>query len=149
MKITRRSILQAVVVAVPGLEACSSSVDSTTPVVDGQGYFPQSLASGDPRPDRLILWTRAVDVANPDGAWQRLDQISPDLDFVIFLGDYIYETTGDPSFMSTMGTRTVELSDPGSALKLGSSDAPYLAAQSVSNYRDLYKTVRSDPFLRA
>src|SRR5258707_8244501 len=67
MKITRRSILQAVVVAVPGLEACSSSVDSTTPVVDGLAYFPQSLASGDPRPDSVILWTRAVDAAKPDG----------------------------------------------------------------------------------
>lgn len=31
------------------------------PAVDGAAWFPQSIASGDPRPDGLILWARAVD----------------------------------------------------------------------------------------
>jgi alkaline phosphatase D len=30
-------------------------------------HFPQSVASGDPRPDRVILWTRLVDAAQPGG----------------------------------------------------------------------------------
>ena len=28
---------------------------------DGSAYFPQSVASGDPRPDGVILWTRVAD----------------------------------------------------------------------------------------
>jgi len=250
MKITRRSLLQAIVVVVPAVEACASDTEPAPPptpgpsIEDGQLYFPQSLASGDPKPDSVILWTRVVDDAKlqddyvltlevaadamftgmivrqsnlpvavahdhalkvklvglspkttyyyrflyqrddkkfasktgrtrtapapTDDAvvkfavttcqdfvgryyntWQRLTQLDPDLDFVIFLGDYVYETTGDPSFMSPTGARTVKFSDPGSAITLGDAGATYLAAQSVSNYRDLYKAVRSDAFLRA
>jgi alkaline phosphatase D len=245
MKTTRRSILQAIVVAVPAIQACSSdAAPPPAPVENGERYFPQSLASGDPRPGSVILWTRVVDDAKPDSdyqvsievatdaqfasvviprsklqslrdhdnalkakvvglqpkttyyyrflyerdgkvfasktgrtrtapaatddvvvkfavttcqdfigryynSWQRLVQVNQDLDFVIFLGDYVYETTGDPTFMSPEGARAVQLTDPGSALMLGSPGAPYAAAQSVSNYRDLYRTVRSDPFLRA
>ena len=40
-------------------------------------------------------------------------------------------------------------SDPSSALPLGTPDASYFAANSVSNYRDLYRTVRSDENLQA
>ena len=247
MKITRRSLLQAIVVVVPAVQACGSD-DEPPPlgptIEDGQRYFPQSVASGDPRPDSVILWTRVFDDAAPEAdleltlevatksdfsgmllsetklpasnghdhalkvkltgltskttyyyrflyerdgkkfasktgrtrtapastdespvkfavttcqdfigryynAWQRLTQLDPDLDFVVFLGDYVYETTGDPSFMSTAGARNVKFSDPTSAMTLGTPPDSYQAAQSVSNYRDLYKTVRSDPFLRA
>ena len=28
-------------------------------------FFPQSVASGDPRPDSVVLWTRVLDVAQP------------------------------------------------------------------------------------
>jgi len=74
-------------------------------------------------------------------AWQRLSQLDEELDFVIFLGDYIYETVTGPT-----ETRSVQFSDPASALPLPGGNA---AAQSVSNYRDLYKTYRSDKFLKA
>jgi alkaline phosphatase D len=233
-----------VVVAAGTIEGCSShsSGPAAPAVEDGQKYFPQSLASGDPRPDGVVLWTRAVDAAVPGdvhlslevatdaafqelvvqkkdlsavaahdntlkvklkglnagttyyyrfvyetggkrlaskvgrtktapvagadvsvkfavascqdyagryyNSWQHLTALDPDLDFVIFLGDYIYETTGDPSFQSVGGTRAVTLSDSASAITLGAPGATYLAAKSLSNYRDLYKTFRSDAFLQ-
>ncbi len=249
MKITRRKLLQAVVVVAPVASACASDAEplGATPPgqpEDGQQYFPQSLASGDPKPDSVILWTRVLDDLRPDidyvltlevatdaaftlliasqpnlparalhdhalkikltgltpkttyyyrfiyerddkrfasktgrtrtapaagddavvrfavatcqdfvgryyNTWQRLMQLEPDLDFVIFLGDYIYETTGDPSYMTPSGARSVQFSDPSSAMMLSSGGMTYGAAKSLSNYRDLYKTVRSDPFLRS
>jgi alkaline phosphatase D len=246
VKLTRRSFLEAVVVTVGTLEGCSSSNSSggpsSPPTEDGQQYFPQSVASGDPRPDAVVLWTRAIDASAPGdlrltleiaieaafqslvvqkndlpatsshdnalkvkvtglmphttyyyrfvyevsgkryasktgrtktaalasddvpvkfavascqdfsgryyNAWQRLADLGDDLDFVLFIGDYIYETTGDPSFQTTGGTRTVTLTDPTSAIQLGTASAPFYAAQSVSNYRDLYRTFRSDAFLQ-
>jgi alkaline phosphatase D len=199
--------------------------------------FPQSVASGDPRPDSIILWTRVVDAGRPGeglsltlqvaydedfermvlelgelsataehdhivkvkvtnlsprtryfyrflysqgkkrfsspvgrtrtapsstmevpvrfaigncqdfngryyNSWQRLLQLDEDLDVIVFLGDYIYE--GIPSTSS--GPRTPSFSDPGSALVL--DGGAVLAAASLSNYRDLYKTYRSDAFLQ-
>ena len=45
--------------------AGDGAVDSGRTLLPGDAYFPQSLASGDPRPDSLILWTRVED---PDAA---------------------------------------------------------------------------------
>lgn len=75
-------------------------------------------------------------------------QAEPDLDFILQIGDYIYETTGDPSFQTTGSTRTVAFSDTPGAIALGSGVNTYYAASSVSNYRELYKTYRSDPILQ-
>ena len=84
-------------------------------------------------------------------SWQRLLLLpeEDDLDFVIFLGDYIYETTGDPGFQSPAGARTIVFREPETAIALGTPSAPYYAAQSLSNYRDLYRAIRSDRFLQA
>ncbi|HEY3594589.1 MAG TPA: alkaline phosphatase D family protein, partial [Polyangiaceae bacterium] len=207
-------------------------------------FFPQSIASGDPRPDSIILWARVVDDALPgtdlaltvevaadpafssivarqtdlpavagndnvlkvkvvalaakttyyyrflyskDGtafasrtgrtktaptadddvtirfaigncqdyvgryynSWQYLTQLDSDLDFIIFLGDYIYETNGDPSYQASGGTRVVTFSDPTATIPLASGGVTFFAASSLSNYRDLYKTYRSDAFLQA
>ncbi|ANJ65984.1 hypothetical protein A9404_00035 [Halothiobacillus diazotrophicus] len=75
-------------------------------------------------------------------------EAEPDLDFILQIGDYIYETTGDPSFQTTGSTRTVAFSDTAGAIALGSGTNTYYAASSVSNYRELYKTYRSDPVLQ-
>ncbi len=72
-----------------------------------------------------------------------------DVDFVLHLGDYIYETVGDPTFQSSTRARQVVLSAPEQALELGRGERTFLAAQSLSNYRDLYKRYRSDPDLQA
>jgi alkaline phosphatase D len=70
-----------------------------------------------------------------------------DPDFVLHVGDYIYETTGDPSFQ-VPGGRRPELSDLAGAIRLGTDAAPFYAAASVSNYRELYQFYRSDPALQ-
>ncbi|NBD07790.1 MULTISPECIES: alkaline phosphatase [Corallococcus] len=238
----RRTFLQAVVaVAATTTFGCS---DDSSAASDGSPYFPQSLASGDPRPDSVVLWVRVEDGARAgddlplrlevsttqdfkslvldktdltalaahdhavkvkvtglsarttyyyrfsyekDGqrnttrvgrtrtapaagddaqvkfvfascqdfigryynTWQRLLQLDADLDFVVFLGDYVYETTGDTSFQSSDGGRAVRFSEPEDALVQGTGLAAFLAANSLSNYRDLYKTVRSDRQLQA
>jgi len=202
-------------------------------------YFPQSVASGDPRPDSVVLWTRvvgpdggiptsvnlavatdmamtdvvvtrAIDVdAQYDGVVKvKVDGLMPyqdyyyqfslpgkstsrvgrtrtaplpdstqpvrfaivycqdyigryynaylkmlldhdeDIDFIVNLGDYIYETTGDPSFQDPTGGRTIEFEDTDGAINLGTDADPNYAAASLSNYRDLYRTYRSDEVLQ-
>lgn len=204
--------------------------------------FPQSVASGDPTPTSVVLWTRVVDPLDPaspadlplelevatdpafahvvqqrtdllaraafdrcvktavqgltphtfyyyrfgyGGTWSHVgrtrtapapDQPVPQrfaylncqdyigryyntlahlvqsesnrLDFVVHLGDYIYETTGDSSFQSTGAVRRIEFTDQAGAIRLGPADAPYYAASSLDNYRQLYRTYRSDPNLQ-
>lgn len=71
-----------------------------------------------------------------------------ELDFIIHLGDYIYETTGDPSFQDTNG-RASTFSDKAGAIGFNIGTAKeYYAASSLSNYRELYRTYRADPSLR-
>lgn len=71
-----------------------------------------------------------------------------DLDFVVHLGDYIYETTGDANFQNTEGERKIRFSDQAGALQIGSEESGFQAAQSLSNYRQLYQTYRADPVLQ-
>jgi alkaline phosphatase D len=205
---------------------------------EGSPYFPQSVASGDPRPRSVVLWTRVEDGsaagadlpvelevslddgfgellplaggaslaltarAGSDGALKvRLSNLEPgttyfyrftyvrgeervssrtgrtrtapdpeadeavpfavlscqdfdgkyfhllrhaakqELAFVLHLGDYVYETADAP----TSGGRRVRFRDPDGALALAEGR---LAARSLDNYRDLYKTYRSDPDLQ-
>jgi alkaline phosphatase D len=248
----RRGFLHATLVTVGSLMApigCSDDDDSSapattcTPVVD-EAIFPQSVASGDPTPESVILWTRVEDASADDlhltlevatdeafteifqvnGAASvmvmaeaqfdhcakvRLEGLSPattyyyrftftnasgcflsrvgrtktapardadvkvkfafvscqdyigryyntylalaqqDIDFVVHLGDYIYETTGDPSFQSTTG-RTVKFDDEAGAIALTTgAGETYYAAKSIDNYRQLYKTYRADKALQA
>jgi len=206
--------------------------------------FPQGVASGDPHPDSVVLWTRVVDAAAPVGSdlgvtlevatdsamtqvvrrrdlvaradydhcvKVRVDGLDPDtvyyyrfmyqgdggshvsvvgrtktapapdadrpicfavaygqdyvgryynayldllrqhpddLDFVLFIGDYVYETTADPSFQNASPERRMVFADEAGAIQLGSPEAPYFAASSLANYRTLYKTYLSDPVLR-
>ncbi len=77
------------------------------------------------------------------------EQEADQIDFVLNLGDYIYETTGNPSFQTTSAARSMTLTNPSEAIPLTSaSGATYYAAQSVGNYRDIYKTIRQDPQLQ-
>ncbi|WP_240359034.1 alkaline phosphatase D family protein [Pyxidicoccus trucidator] len=240
-KFKRRSFLQAVV-AVAASTSLGCAEDVTPPSDDTAKYFPQSVASGDPRADSVVLWVRAVDPDNAsantsvklevstsedfsslflnesfsalaandhalkvkvtglsarttyyyrftfekDGqkvstrtgrtrtapaagadvpvkfafascqdyigryynAWQRLLQLDEDLDFVVFLGDYVYETTGDASFQDANGTRSIVFSEPEKAQSEGTGMVAFFAASALSNYRDLYKSIRKDPVLQ-
>ncbi|CAM2009533.1 alkaline phosphatase D family protein [Acanthopleuribacter pedis] len=232
------------------LTACSDDDDDTptTPDPDPPSppegvvspeSFPQSVATGDPRQDSVIFWTRAVNAAAPTEAVPltllvamdaeltniiaeieleampefdhvaklKLGALSPgttyyyrfqfdngtdtlasrtgrtktapapednadvkfafmscqdyrgrwyntlqylstigDVDFVVHLGDYIYETTGQFDAPDDLGGRVISFSEPQTAIPV---DASTLAARSISNYRDLYKTYRADPALQA
>lgn len=80
--------------------------------------------------------------------WQRLLQLDERLDFILFVGDYIYES--DSSVVpSPNPDRNLSFTDPGSALPrdLGGGRME-LVAHSVSNYRDLYRAYHSDRFLQ-
>ena len=214
--------------------------------MDTDLIFPQSLASGDPRPTSVVLWTRVMDpargdadllvslelaedeafsqVVSLDGAARRtlraegefdhcvktrVEGLKPgtvyyyrfvyedggvrastrvartktapaedadesvrfavvscqdyagkffhaqrylaslELDVVVHLGDYVYETTADPSFQTVNPDRLVSFGNPDQARTLGSGDAKYQAAQSLDNYRDLYRLYRADRDLQA
>jgi len=245
-KISRRSILRSIVV-VAGAGAAGSVLDGcggSEKLGDGAAYFPQSLASGDPKTDSVILWTRVHDpaksgdltvrlqlardpgfdglVSNQSGLpataahdgsikvkmtgltpgttyyyrfiyedaqgrkwasrtartrtaraatddvtvrfavlncqdfigrfWnttQHLVALDLDLDFILAVGDYIYETTGDPSFQNPTAARSITFVDQGGAKTLGTGASAFQAASSVDNYRQLYRSYKSDKNLQA
>jgi alkaline phosphatase D len=242
-KLHRRTILQSVVaVAATTAFGCSDEETTDQQAAESRKFFPQSVASGDPRPDSVVVWTRAVDSEHGHGAgdttltlevskdesfgalvlnqaglkalathdnaikvkvtnleprttyyyrfifehdgqrhispvgrtktapaagddvpvkfvfascqdyvgryfnsWNRLLQLDEDVDFIMFLGDYIYETTGDPAFQSTGALREVKFTEPEGAITQKTGIFQYQAASALSNYRDLYKNVRADP----
>ena len=243
----RRRFLELTLVsagAALGSVACGS--DASAGDLDATQVFPQSLASGDPRPTSVVLWTRVVDSAHADADLElslelatdagftqrvsldgaasrklralaafdhcvktRVDGLTPgteyfyrfsyardgarattrigrtktapsedadvsvrfavvscqdfagkyfhayrklatlDVDVIVHLGDYVYETTADPSFQSESAERQVKFGKPEQALSLGSGTGAYQAAQSLDNYRDLYRLYRADPDLQA
>jgi alkaline phosphatase D len=243
-KLNRRTILQSIVaVAATTAFGCSDEQTTAEQAEASRQYFPHSVASGEPRPDSIILWTRTVNEEHPgedsalrlevsaddtfgqlvlkqdglkalaehdnaikvkvtglsarttyyyrfiyehDGetfispvgrtktapaagedvpvkfvfascqdyvgryynAWSRLLQLDQDLDFILFLGDYIYETTGDPAFQSTNTLRGIKFSKSEEALVQKTGVFQYYAASSISNYRDIYKTIRADPVMQ-
>lgn len=72
-----------------------------------------------------------------------------EVDFVVHLGDYIYETTGDADFQASGAERSVSFTDSAGAITFyPGTESEYQAAQSLSNYRELYKIYRSDPHLQ-
>jgi alkaline phosphatase D len=249
----RRDFLRATLVSAGAVIAGTGCSDEPTnnnvtppeQLTPGEKYFPQSVASGDPKPDSVILWTRVADDASTAGDLALELQVATDaeftqrvmvngsnsleimaaaafdhcvkvkvkgleagktyyyrfvyatggvrygsrtgrtktapaadadvavkfayvscqdfigryynthlllsqeeVDFVIHLGDYIYETTGDPSFQVPDEKRKVVFTDLAGAIKF-EGEAPYYAAKSLDNYRELYKTYRSDQHLQA
>ncbi len=234
----RRDFLRATLASLPGMALWPGCADEASrPTVDGTEYFPNGIASGDPRPDSVVLWARVVDPDLEDqdieleldisrseefeGGVQtvsivaqssfdhcakvKLSDLEPDtvyfyrfvyvrdgehlasrvgrthtapavdadravrfafvscqdyngryynnyvalareeLDFVVHLGDYVYETTGDPVFQDTQSERRVVFGDIAGAIIFNEGeDDEYYAARSLDNYRDLYRTYRSD-----
>jgi alkaline phosphatase D len=66
--------------------------------------------------------------------FELLNQHDEDIDFVVHLGDYVYETTGDPSFQDPSEERKVEFEDLEGAIHLGTEENPFYAAASLANY---------------
>jgi alkaline phosphatase D len=244
-RLRRRDFLRGlvVVVAAAPLPACGSDDEGEAqkvgPIYDTDPTkqlqtFPQSIASGDPKPDSVILWTRALPASGtgpvpvkyevatdklfgnmvatgeltvdentdhtlrvkvtelsafkvyyyrfvvdgvstatgrtktaprPDQdvavkfafascqdfvgryyhSWAVLTEEEPALDFVLFLGDYVYETNGDPDFQESSSNRKIEIQD---GISLIPSDPDVKAASSLADYRGLYKQYRSDANLK-
>lgn len=258
----RRDFLRATMVtlgaaAIPG---CREQAQPSPPAGDpapapataqpaaaaGPSYFPQSVASGDPRPGSVIVWTRVADPEQPgadlevelevaldEGFTQRVlvggkerlalraeaafdncvkarilgqpattyyyrftyvkdgarfpsrvgrtrtapaedadvpvrfafvscqDYVAryfnsyaalaaQDFDFLVHLGDYIYETTGNPAFQSTHPDRAIAFTDRAGAYSITSSKGEtFYAARSLDNYRELYRVYRGDRALQA
>ena len=76
MRVTmqRRAFLRAGLATLGGWTVASGcggdDGDPEAEVVDGPEHFPQSVASGDPRPDSVVLWTRVEpgpDASDADG----------------------------------------------------------------------------------
>ena len=75
-----------------------------------------------------------------NGYYGALAQVARDdsIDYVLHLGDFIYETAGDPRFQSLpFADRTMVLPSGG------------LVALDLADYRFIYRTYRSDPHLQA
>ena len=80
-------------------------------------------------------------------AWRALLEEQVDLDFVLFLGDYVYEAVNDKRYQAAPSPeRTVTLPD-GVDVSPG-QDGSRIVAATLADYRTLYKTYRSDPFLK-
>lgn len=249
----RRDFLRATLITATTLllPACGGEeIDEVTPpttpprkLTDGAMYFPQGLASGDPKPDSVILWARlddtsgtgdldievelatdadfktvvkldtlqtklkalakydhcvkakvkgltaattyyyrfiyvkgSVNYVSPVGRTKTAPAADADakvsfafvscqdyigryyntytalaeenLDFFVHLGDYIYETTGDPSFQMSMPDRAISFKDKEGAIALSAGPITYYAAKSLDNYRQLYRTYRADKALQ-
>ncbi len=228
----------------PGVDA-SAPVAPTSPEAESHRVFPQGVASGDPRPDRVVLWTRVepaeagkttkddielgyviakdesltqivargtltakasadhtvrlvpteleagrfyhyrFEVAGSDPAkptttqvgrtktapaegadvpvsfafcscqdrigrywhsWKALLDENPELDFVMFLGDYIYESVNDARFQQQDPERSITLPDGMDTSP--AQDKSRIAAATLADYRTLYKAYRKDPLLR-
>lgn len=239
-RLLRRDFLRLAAVSVAAsaipLAGCGDSevAAASTDPADVARVFPQGIASGDPRSDGVILWTRVegatagdrirYDVARDDAfreivasgttstdadrdhvvklsvggleahttyyyrfvglgvaapigrtrtapapgqdvpvrfafascqdfvgrwyhSWRALveTQSPDDIDFVVHLGDYIYESSGDPAFQTPGESRGIRLPD---GLPLGDGpDAPR-AALTLADYRSLYRQYRSDAWLQ-
>lgn len=81
------------------------------------------------------------------GRWYNtlLPLLDETLDAIIHLGDFVYETTGDPGFQEGDGRR-IRFDDAAGALALG--DGGFQAARSLDNYRQLHREYRTDPVLQ-
>lgn len=251
MSYSRRSFLKTLVVtagsvSVLGLVGCNSSDENTQPNSSSPVYFPHGVASGDPKENSVMLWSRLngslleeesttvglvvwkegqdpnvnpvvsidglevsanndfcvrvkldgldaythyyyqfvyVDHANvthhslqgrtktalPANSTEKVKfafascqdfigryynsylpllENHDDTDFILFLGDFIYETTGDPSFQGSTDDRFIEFTDKDNAITINQgTEKEYQAAQSLDNYREIYKTYRTDSVL--
>ncbi|WP_374583623.1 alkaline phosphatase [Pseudoduganella sp.] len=81
--------------------------------------------------------------------WGALDHIANNekLDFIVHLGDYIYETVGEAFQVGSVESRHGPLALPNGAFKSGNAGAKY--ATTLADYRYLYKKYRTDSRLQA
>jgi alkaline phosphatase D len=78
-------------------------------------------------------------------AYEALLAEDPLPDFVVHLGDYVYETENDPRFQDATEARRIALAD---GLDIGSDGVAIRAAKTLEDYRSLYRQFRTDPVLQ-
>jgi alkaline phosphatase D len=80
--------------------------------------------------------------------WGAMSSIAAEqLDFIVHLGDYIYETVGEDFQLGAVESRHDALVLPDGVFKSGTSGAKY--ANTTNDYRYLYKKYRTDSRLQA
>jgi alkaline phosphatase D len=107
-------------------------------------------APGDLTPVRFVYVSCQDYIGKYYNVWADVANREVDnLDFVLHLGDYIYETVNDASFQNVAPVRQIQFRDLVGAKNLGDTNTPVYAASSLDNYRQLYETYHSDPALIA
>jgi len=77
-------------------------------------------------------------------AWRVLAERAEEIDFVLFLGDYIYEYERFPQLQEPQPGREIKLPD---GLVIDATQG-VIAANTLTDYRELYRAARSDKDLR-
>lgn len=80
-------------------------------------------------------------------SWKAFLEEKVEVDFIMYLGDYIYETVNDARFQSSdPGARAIKLPDGIDTSE--KQDGSRIAASTLADYRTLYKTYKQDEHLR-
>jgi len=79
-------------------------------------------------------------------SWRAFLDEKVDVDFIMYLGDYIYESVNDARFQSQTPDRAIKL--PNGIDTSPAQDKSRIAANTVADYRTLYKEYRKDELLR-
>ena len=80
-------------------------------------------------------------------SWQAFLEEGVDVDFILYLGDYIYESVNDARFQSG-GSPDREIKLPDGLDTSEKQDGSRIAAGTLADYRTLYKRYRNEPLLR-
>jgi len=85
MSLSRREVLKRFAGSISFLVASSTplilSADKKVKLGESRYSFPQGIASGDPQPGSIMLWTRVVDSMESDGPIELSVQMAMDADF--------------------------------------------------------------------
>lgn len=79
-------------------------------------------------------------------SWRAFLEEKVDVDFIMYLGDYIYESVNDARFQSTTPDRAIKL--PNGIDTSKAQDKSRIAASTLADYRTIYKEYRKDDLLR-
>ena len=83
--------------SVVGLWGCESDDDAQTPASAGSVSFPQGVASGDPQPNAVVLWTRATPTKGDAAVSLRLE-VSESEDFKTLIVKDMVQATKQTDF---------------------------------------------------
>src|SRR4051812_18680239 len=111
----RREFLRALVVVAgpPFLAACGDDESTENPDAHPERTFPQSVASGDPRPTSVVLWTRATDPEAPNADLTLVLEVATDAGFTQRV-----TLRSDPSVPPATSLRVEALAEVGGCVKV-------------------------------